>query len=207
MTENEQAQLERFRRGEPGAFDALYAEYGPRLYRFGLRLSGREADAEDLTQEVFVAAFHSLHRFEGRSSLATYLYKIAVYRWRRMQSSRRPDTVGWEESLSDRTYADALWISDPARIGQERMELSEALASLSPAQRAALLLVKAEGLTCREAAEALEIPVGTVKYQVYEAILHLKARLDGSPPDCPSCPIPSAGPQRAGAKGGKHNAL
>lgn len=206
MTENEQAQLERFRRGEPGAFDALYAEYGPRLYRFGLRLCGREADAEDLTQEVFVATFHSLHRFEGRSSLATYLYKIAVYRWHRIQACRRLDTVAWDESRAARTRAEAQSVSDPARIGQERMELSEALASLSPARRAALLLVKVEGLSCREAAEVLEIPVGTVKYQVYEAILHLKARLD---PSCQISPsystaIPSS---KVGAKGGTTDAL
>jgi RNA polymerase sigma-70 factor (ECF subfamily) len=175
MESDERERLERFRRGEPGAFNVLYAEYGPRLYRFGLRLcGGAVADAEDLTQEVFLAAFRSLHQFEGRSSLSTYLYRIAVYRWRQMKDAR----CRGEETLDDgREPAAPAASSDPARLGAARMEMDAALASLPAAQRAAFLLVKSEGLTCKEAADALGIPVGTVKYHVHEAVLRLRAFL------------------------------
>ena len=174
MIDDEHQWLERFRRGEPGAFDVLYAEYGPRLYRFGMRLCGRPADAEDLTQEVFLAAYRSLHRFEERSTLATYLYRIAVYRWQQMRRGREPEAISFE------TYEGkdpAAFCTDPARSGLARMELEAALTTLPGAQRAAFLLVKVEGFTCREAAESLCIPVGTVKYQVFEAVRKLRVRL------------------------------
>lgn len=178
MSKEEQERLERFRRGEPGAFDSLYAEYGPRIYRFCLRLCNRgAADAEDLTQEVFVAAFKSLHRFEGRSSLSTYLYKIAVYRWREMREQQRKREGRSDRDSSPEDAGNMPPVPDPACIGTQRMELSAALATLPEAQREAFLLVKGEGFTCREAADALDIPVGTVKFRVYEATLRLKAYL------------------------------
>jgi len=183
MSHDERERLERFRRGEPGAFDDLYAEYGRRVYRFCLRLcGGATADAEDLTQDVFVAAYRNLHRFEGRSTVSTYLYKIAYYRWRQVRSAGVRELAftscgegggGWLAG------GDPTGSQDPARRGVARMTLNAALATLSDAQRAAFLLVKAEGLTCREAAEALGVPVGTVKYQVFEAVAHLRSFLEG----------------------------
>nr|WP_309687205.1 polysaccharide biosynthesis tyrosine autokinase [Armatimonas sp.] len=170
--EEERKRLERFRRGEPGAFDDLYEVYGPRLYLFGLRLSGKPADAEDLKQDVFVAAYRSLHRFEGRSSLTTYLYKIALYRWGQLRDTSRPELVGWDE-----TQEVSVVTPDPSSQSHTRLELRAALEALSDAQRAAFLLVKADGFTCAEAAQMLDIPVGTVKYQVHEALRHLRLQL------------------------------
>lgn len=174
MQSDEREKLERFRRGAPGAFDDLYAVYGPRIYRFALRLCGGSvADAEDLTQEVFVAALRSLHWFEGRSSLGTYLYRIAVYQWRQMRVSR--DRAGRTNGSGREAAAPSS--ADPARIGAARVDLGAALKALPTAQREAFLLVKSEGLTCREAAEALGIPEGTVKYHIHEAVLRLRAFL------------------------------
>jgi RNA polymerase sigma-70 factor, ECF subfamily len=169
MNDDERERLERFRRGEPGAFDSLYAAYGPRIYRFSLRLCGNAEDAEDVTQETFLGAYRGLHRFEGRSSLTTYLYRIAVYRWRQMRTAGQPETVRWEERDSREDDC-----GDPARLTLARMELAAALETLSDAQREAFLLVKSEGLTCREAAETLDIPVGTVKYHVHQAVHRLQ---------------------------------
>jgi RNA polymerase sigma-70 factor, ECF subfamily len=177
MTQDERERLERFRCGEPGAFDALYAEYGPRIFRFSLRLCGNAEDAEDVTQETFLGAFRGLHRFEGRSSLTTYLYRIAVYRWRQMRmGGMQPETVCWDER-DERSDGDA----DPAQLSVTRLELAAALETLSTAQREAFLLVKSEGLTCREAAETLDMPVGTVKYHVFQAIRRLQECLRPEP--------------------------
>lgn len=176
MINDEQERLERLRRGEPGAFADLYVEYGPRLYRFSLRLCGNAEDAEDVTQETFLGAYRGLHRFEGRSSLTTYLYRIAVYRWRQMRTTGQPETARWEE----RDSSDAER-GDPARLTLTRMELAAALDTLPDAQREAFLLVKSEGLTCREAAETLDIPVGTVKYHVHQAVHRLQKCLR---PEC-----------------------
>ncbi|HVK04868.1 MAG TPA: RNA polymerase sigma factor [Armatimonadaceae bacterium] len=181
MTQEERECLERFRRGEPGAFDDLYAQYGPRIYRFCLRLcGGAVADAEDLTQEVFLAAHGSLHRFEGRSSLSTYLYRISIY-CRRQARSRAGDPqriCRGDEEHGAATPASHAGGEDPARTALARLTLTAALDRLSEAQRTAFLLVKAEGFTCREAAEALDLPVGTVKYQVFEAVARLRTLLE-----------------------------
>lgn len=174
LEEEEQERLERFRRGEPGAFDDLYATYGPRLYLFGLRLCGKPTDAEDLKQDVFIAAYRNLHRFEGRSSLTTYLCRIALYRWGQIRNGARRETVGWDEVEGAATTIET---PDMAHQAHTRLELCNALATLSEAQRAAFLLVKADGFTSAEAAKMLDIPVGTVKSQVHEALLRLRARL------------------------------
>jgi RNA polymerase sigma factor (sigma-70 family) len=76
-------------RGAPASFDALYAEHSNRIYRFCYRLCGHPVDAEDLAQEVFLAAYQGLSGFAGRSSLTTWLYRIAIYRWQRVLKQYR----------------------------------------------------------------------------------------------------------------------
>jgi RNA polymerase sigma-70 factor (ECF subfamily) len=172
MTSKEKHTIRRFQRGDSAGFEALYAEYGNRLYRFCYRLCGRAADAEDLTQEVFLAAYTGLDRFEGRSSVATWLYRIALYRWRAMRQSLRAETVTLDEEMSVLSLS-----SDPEQSGLARVFLSRALNALPEDLREALLLVKAEGLKYREAAEVLGIPQGTVQYRVSEAMARLRTQL------------------------------
>jgi RNA polymerase sigma-70 factor (ECF subfamily) len=160
-------------RGETSRFARLYDQYGSRIYRFCHRLCRNAADAEDLTQEVFVAAFQGLDGFQGRSSVATWLYRIALYRWRKMSRSRGPETVPLDDE-----WAAAATTPDPARAGVTRMSLQSALAALPDPVREAFLLVKAEGLKCREAAAVLGIPEGTLKYRVHQAVILLRELLD-----------------------------
>jgi RNA polymerase sigma-70 factor, ECF subfamily len=163
------------------SFDALLAQYGDRIYRFCHRLCGNATDAEDLTQEVFVAAFEGLPRFQHRSSLETWLYRIAVFRWRAQRDRRKPPTVPLDEAQA----ADAA-APDPARASLSRMELERALAALPEPLRQAFILVKAEGLRCHEAAAVLGIPEGTLKYRVYQAIHRLRALLAAEEADAPA---------------------
>src|SRR5277367_935266 len=123
MTHDENDLVRRFRTGEAGGFETLYREYGVRIYRFCLRLCGNVADAEDLTQEVFLAAYRGLDRFSGRSSLATWLYRIALYRRRSTNGGRRPQIVPLHESP-------ALLSADPAQTGLDRISLDNALMQL-----------------------------------------------------------------------------
>jgi len=172
MTTSERERVRRFQSGEPGSFDALYGQYGDRIYRFCYRLCGHTADAEDLTQEVFVAAYQGLHRFAGRSSVATWLYRIALYRWGRIHGARRPETVPLDEETVGAATA-----PDPASAGVERLSLENALLSLPNGLREAFLLVKAEGLKYREAAQVLGVPQGTVQSRVHDAVVRLRALL------------------------------
>ncbi len=152
------------------SFTLLYRNYGTRIYRFCRRLCGNDTDAEDLTQDVFLAVFRGAEQFEGRSSLSTWLYRIALYRWRNLRRIRKPTTVSLDEQndglVSNSTYAEL-----------EAISLENALAALPENVREAFLLVKGEGLTCREAAEALGIPEGTLKSRVYSAVVRLQQLL------------------------------
>ena len=165
------------------SFESLFARHATPIYRFCLRLSRNPADAEDLVQEVFVAAFLGQTRFEGRSSLTTYLYRIAVFCWRLMrerggrQAASR--NVGNESDLS---------APDIAASAIDRLDLDAALQTLDERHRTAFLLVKVEGMTCREASAVLGIPEGTVKYHIHSAVRHLQAALTKG--DVAAPPIP-----------------
>ena len=168
---NEKKLVRQFQQGSAQAFDTLYGFYGERIYRFCYRLCGRSADAEDLTQEVFVAAFQGMARFEGRSGLATWLYRIALYQWRHRQSG--PPAC----DLLDEETAQGLRGADMEKASVDNIVLGQALAALPPALYEAFLLVKMEGLTYREAAAALNTPQGTLQYRVHEAVMRLRALL------------------------------
>ncbi len=157
------------RPNERDGFPAFYQQYGDRIYRFCYRLCGSAPDAEDLTQEVFLAAFQGAGRFGGRSSVQTWLYRIALNCWRHSRRAPRLDT----------TTLDGVAQAGPGveQAVTEQMALSCALAALPPDLREAFLLVKAEGLTHREAAQVLNIPQGTVQWRVHHAARRLRALL------------------------------
>lgn len=194
MISSDRDQVQRFQDGEPGSFDALYHEYGDRIYRFCYRLCGHTADAEDLTQEVFLAAYQGLDRFAGRSSLATWLYRIAVYRWQRIRGSRRIETVPLDEEVDGAAAA-----PDPASAGVERLSLENALLALPDGLRQAFLLVKAEGLKYREAAQVIGVPQGTIQSRVHDAVVRLRVLLaEGEGEQC------SASDRRAEVEDSRH---
>lgn len=174
-------------------FAALYASFGPRLFRFCLRLTGGKiAEAEDLTQDVFVAAWQKPD-WAGRAQLTTYLFKIAVYR--HQAQNRRPamDALSPQHEQTLPVPGASL-----AQAQTDRLSLEAALQKLSLVEREAFLLVKSEGLTTKEAAHILDVPQGTVKYRVFSAIKKLQTLLtegDGgalrttAPPSATASPI------------------
>lgn len=147
-------------------FDGLFEAHGARIFRFCFRLCGNKTDAEDLTQDVFVAAWQSLPRFAGRSTEQTWLYRIALYRWNRVRQSRGPETV---------PLGDFDGFSSAPTL--TKLSLDAAIDSLPADLRAPFLLVKAEGLTHKEAAHVLEIPTGTVQSRVFAAARRLRELL------------------------------
>jgi RNA polymerase sigma factor (sigma-70 family) len=126
MTLDDRERVRRFQRGEPGGFEALFSDYGDRVYQFCYRLCGHAADAEDLAQEVFLAAYQGLDRIAGRSSVATWLFRIAVYRWRRIRDTRRPETVPLDEERGAAAVSDPIFQSGLIR-GRSDSGLKSAL--------------------------------------------------------------------------------
>jgi RNA polymerase sigma-70 factor, ECF subfamily len=174
MALDERDLVRRCQRAEAGAFEQLCAQHAGPLYRFCYRLCGHVADAEDLTQEVVVAAFQGLDRFAGRSSVRTWLCQIALNRWKHLRGRHSLERVPLEVAVT------ALMDPDPAPGRIEQLALEKALAQLPEALREAFLLVKAEGLKYREAAQVLGIPQGTIQSRVHDAVARLRALLADS---------------------------
>lgn len=185
MARNEAERVRRFQGGDAEAFDALYDSYGQRVYHICHRLTGNASDAQDLAQEVFVAAFRGLHRFDGRASLGTYLHRIALYRWQRLGRERGPESA----RLSDAPHV-AASAPDLERATLDRMALERALGFLPDEFRfrAAFMLVKGEGMKYREAADTLGVPQGTVQSRVLDSSRCLRAVLEDEPDVRARCP-------------------
>jgi RNA polymerase sigma-70 factor (ECF subfamily) len=160
--------------GSAAAFESLYRRHVPRVYALCLRMTGHVATAEDCVQEAFVQAWRNLSRFETRSAFGTWLHRIAVNTVLQ-QKRRHQESLGAEDS-AEREVADVLHdtsTADPALA----LDLEEALASLPPGARHALVLVGVYGHTHEEAADMLGVAVGTCKAQVHRARAFLSARL------------------------------
>ena len=158
--------------GDPRAFDRLYTECAPRVLGYLLRLTGgKRAEAEDLVQETFLAAYAHRERFGGRSQPLAWLLGIAHRRWRDDRRTPRPETTPLSP---DDTEGAAPGHAD--RVTRAAT-LEWALARLKDEERQALLLTAVQGLSYREAAEVLGEPVGTVKWRVHEATRSLRRLL------------------------------
>lgn len=155
-------------------YDAsFYDAHADRVFRLCLRLSGNcHAEAEDLAQEVLVAALQSLPRFAGRAQITTWLYTIAIRTYHKRSSHREPFTL----SLNDQD--EEVPIGGRHQTSEENhllhLSIADALAALPIPLREAFVLVKAEGFTHKEAARILELPQGTVQARVHEAARRLR---------------------------------
>ena len=148
----------------------------PRLWRFALRLAGDQHDAEDLLQRACVRALERPHQLRVGTSTLSWLFSIVHSVWLnevRARQIRNHASMQWSDELSD-TVADKSAL-DPETDALHRQVLS-AVARLPDAQRAVMLLVAVEGLSYRDAAEALGVPVGTVMSRLARARLTIGAK-------------------------------
>lgn len=173
---SKQTQLaERIAAGDRDAYAAFLDDYGPRVVRLARRYAQSEADAEDLTQEIFLDLYRSIGGFRGHSQLSTWVYRVALnHCLRHREKWRGVDSYDEEQHQgTDKT-------ADPARHAARR-ELSgqvhEALDNLSEMHRTVVVLHELHGLTYNECAAVLEVPVGTVKSRLSNAFRALRGSL------------------------------
>jgi len=174
----ERGLVEQCRRGDPEAFARLVALHESMVYNLGARLLGDGEEARDLAQDVFLQVYRTLGRFEGRSSLKTWIYRIVVNQARNRQRWWRRRRRDASRPLDDITAADEARMADArpsespfdqmARRERER-QLQAALLVVSFDHRAILLLREVEGLSCEQIASALALPEGTVKSRLARA--------------------------------------
>jgi RNA polymerase sigma-70 factor (ECF subfamily) len=175
------------RTGDPGAFARLVRLHEGMVFNVAARLLGDAEEARDVAQEVFLQVYRMLSRFEGRSSLKTWIYRIAVnqcHNRRRFWHRRRRDREEpLEEGLVRNGLADAGEASrspyEETLLRERARRVQAALLQLSFEHRSVLVLREVEGLTCEEVGLALGVPEGTVKSRLSRAREAMRQRLRG----------------------------
>jgi RNA polymerase sigma-70 factor (ECF subfamily) len=179
----EQAIVERCRRQDYEAFSKIVDAYQARVYGFVRRMVRGDEEALDVTQEVFIRAFKHLDRFDGRSSLRTWLFRIAhnlcIDRARRHERGLTEVSFELSGTIEEPIdISDERW--DPERIALSS-ELSDvvesAVNSMSEKLRTVLLLHDKEDMGYDEIARTVDVPVGTVKSRLFLARAHLQRHL------------------------------
>ncbi|GGS58393.1 RNA polymerase sigma factor SigM [Streptomyces cinerochromogenes] len=157
--------LARHVKGDPEAFGEIVRRHRDRLWAVALRTLGDREEAADAVQDALVSAYRAAHTFRGQSAVTTWLHRITVNACldrARKAASRKTAPVDDTERLEQllEPYESA---SEPAERNDVHRQLLEALGTLPPEQRAALILVDMQGYPVAEAARILDVPTGTVK--------------------------------------------
>jgi len=175
--------VERALTGDAEAFGEIVRRWERRIFALTYGMLGREEDARDATQETFLAAFRNLRGFRGEAKVSSWLHRIAV---NQCISRQRRAKVRSESALDDEhdaNGADSFTMPlsySPARVAEGRQETAavrRAVNSLPLELRQVVVMKEFEELTFREIADALDLPLSTVKSRLYTALKQLQMRL------------------------------
>ena len=165
----------RFRDGTPDAVRHVYERYSAMVYTLALRSLRNAADAEDVTQQVFVNAWRSRSRYDPeRGPLAAWLVGITRYAVADAHRRRARPGHGHVGEGSD--------TAEPDRTDEivDQVVVAQALAELGPPQQDVLELAFFERLTHVEIAERMDLPLGTVKSHITRGLKRLRTRMEGT---------------------------
>ena len=160
------------------AFERMWRQHRPRVWRLVARLAGQVDPADDLTQEVSLRAFQNFASFRGDALISTWLYRIAVNVVLRHRERERREPI--RADAADLALLRAGETTDPEAVvlrGDLRPVVWAALERLPEEQRTTLILQVYEGLKYREIAAVLDIPIGTVKSRLHHAAEQLRKEL------------------------------
>ena len=185
---DEQELLERSRRGDLEAFNAIVTAYQHRVYSLCLRMVGSTQAAEDATQDAFLSAFRSIDRHRG-GSVKSWLFRIAsntcIDELRRRK--RRPQ-VSLDQPAAGEDAERSMDVPDPepgpekrALQGELQQALRDELLRLPPDQRLVVTLRDVEGLQYDEIAQIIDGSVGTVKSRISRGRARMREALRGRP--------------------------
>ncbi|QEG29038.1 ECF RNA polymerase sigma-E factor [Gemmata obscuriglobus] len=164
--------------GQRDAFGTLVSRYQTRLYNSALRLVNSPEDAADVVQDAFLSAYQALSSFKGDAEFFTWLYRIAFNIAVSLKRKRRPSV-----SLENYSQQTGLDPDDPSEYvkpsaalerTEDERQLHGAIARLSSEHREVLLLKDIDGLKYEDIAEALGVPIGTIRSRLHRARLELR---------------------------------
>lgn len=171
----DQKLVNRVQKGDRAAFDLLLVKYQNRVASIISRYIDRKEDIEDLTQDVFIKAFRSIHAYRGDSSFYTWLFRIAINHAKSFLSQKKskpnhPDKrhIDFEKS----GHQNVLNLETPDNL-LSRSELAESithvLANMPSDLSVALMLREFDGLSYEDISKVMECPIGTVRSRIYRA--------------------------------------
>ncbi len=174
--------VERALTGDAEAFGELVRRWERRIFALTYGMLGREEDARDATQETFLAAFRNLRGFRGEAKVSSWLHRIAV---NQCISRQRRAKIRSESALDDEQDHDAGSFATPVSESpvrvvegrQETLAVRRAINSLPIELKQVVVMKEFEELTFREIADALDLPLSTVKSRLYTALKQLQMRL------------------------------
>lgn len=182
--ESESVLISKAQKGDKKASSILVNQYSSRIYAVAFRLMQNEEDAEDVLQETFIIMLNKLHMFEGKSSLYTWLYRVAtnvalgkLRKKKNIDDSRSNNNIEFE-NISSLEFAD--W---PDHLAEEfdteefHKCLQKAMNELPDHYRAVFILRDLEGHSTRNTAKILEISEANVKVRLMRARLYLRDQL------------------------------
>ena len=170
--ESEHQLITRASHGDGAAFHRLVDAHAQVLFRTAYGMLGRAADAEDVVQDTLLAAYRGISRFQGRSSLRTWLVSFLMRQVLMLRRKRKGKTMAGLDAMAKAIVPDR-----PASEVDARLDVGQILAGLSEEHREVLVLREFDGMSYDEIAESLEIPRGTVESRLYRARQELKARM------------------------------
>jgi len=180
--------IEGMARGDQTAFREFVERYKKKVYFLALDMVGNPADAEDVSQEVFLKVFRSFATFKKDAKLSSWLYRVtynaSIDHLRRKETV--PEPVG-DEFLESRTGEDAGFPSrvgaDPAMTAETLLlqaRISRALEKVSPQEKAVFLLRHYDDLMLKDIASSLGLSIGAVKSYLFRAVRKLQKELGGA---------------------------
>jgi RNA polymerase sigma-70 factor, ECF subfamily len=177
--------VDRARKGDRAAFEALFQKYNRRAYAVAIGVVKRPEDALDVVQESFIKVHKHIVNFQGQSSFYTWLYRIVMnlsidYLRRRRKITEWGDDVRAEDADGDGTLVPRLPDANPSKATSRHelnTKITQALDTLPEIHRAVILLREVEGLSYEEMAQALDVPKGTIMSRLFHARRKMQEQL------------------------------
>ena len=185
QTHSESYSLQNLRSGDRSEFARLVESQSGVIYRLALKMLGNPQDAEDVLQETFIKAYRGLPKFDGRSSLSTWLYRIAtnealmaLRRRKQVELSLEEPHDSADEDQEPLQITDWCCLPEQELLsGEGRAYLDQAIQALPPNLKAVFLLRDIEGLSTQETGAVLKLSETAVKTRLSRARLRLRERL------------------------------
>ncbi len=190
--------VRRFVSGDRAAFAVLVERHERRVYNLALRMTGREEDARDASQEAFLTALRKLSSFRGEAAFATWLHRVTVNACYDLLRKRQRAPL-LDRGDDERPEPEPPPAPDHAEDAVTSLDVQRALLQVPPDYRAVMILHDVQDLPQDQVAAILRIPIGTVKSRLHRGRIALARALDVEPAQRSPGHAPPDGERHGGA--------